>query len=195
MSTPAHDSSNTDFPLLPLRDVVVYPQIVQPLFVGRPKSIKALEVAMASNKQVLLVAQKNASDDEPAADDLYQIGTVATILQLIRLPDGTVKVLVEGLDRAQLRKVSFDDEHFRAETLLLHTDALPEKESELLIRSLLSQFEQYVQLSKKIPPEVMTSIASIDEPGRLVDTIANHITLQLHEKQNLLELVSLQARI
>jgi len=150
---------------------------------------------MASNKKVLLVAQKNASDDEPAADDLYQIGTVATILQLIRLPDGTVKVLVEGLDRAQLRNVSFDEDHFRAETLSLQTEAVAEKEAELLIRSLLSQFEQYVQLSKKIPPEVMTSISSIDEPGRLVDTIANHMTLQLQEKQNLLELVSLQARI
>ena len=195
MSIPPDDPSNTQFPLLPLRDVVVYPQIVQPLFVGRPKSIKALEIAMASNKQVLLVAQKNALDDEPAADDLYQIGTVATILQLIRLPDGTVKVLVEGLDRAQLRNVSFDADHFRAEILVLNTDAVPEKESELLIRSLLSQFEQYVQLSKKIPPEVMTSISSIDEPGRLVDTIANHMTLQLEEKQNLLELVSLQARI
>lgn len=195
MSIPSDDTGNTQFPLLPLRDVVVYPQIVQPLFVGRPKSIKALEIAMASNKQVLLVAQKNASDDEPAADDLYQIGTVATILQLIRLPDGTVKVLVEGLDRAQLRNVSFDADHFRAEILVLRTAAVPEKESELLIRSLLSQFEQYVQLSKKIPPEVMTSISSIDEPGRLVDTIANHMTLQLAEKQNLLELVSLQARI
>jgi ATP-dependent Lon protease len=150
---------------------------------------------MASNKQVLLVAQKNASDDEPAADDLYQIGTVATILQLIRLPDGTVKVLVEGLERAQLRNVSFVEDHFRAETLSLQTEAIAEKEAELLIRSLLSQFEQYVQLSKKIPPEVVTSISSIDEPGRLVDTIANHMTLQLQEKQNLLELVSLQARI
>jgi ATP-dependent Lon protease len=195
MSTPSDDSGNTQFPLLPLRDVVVYPQIVQPLFVGRPKSIKALEIAMASNKQVLLVAQKNASDDEPAADDLYQIGTVATILQLIRLPDGTVKVLVEGLNRAQLRNVSFDADHFCAEILVLNADAVPKKESALLIRSLLSQFEQYVQLSKKIPPEVMTSISSIDEPGRLVDTIANHMTLQLAEKQNLLELVSLQARI
>ena len=195
MSISSDDSSNTQFPLLPLRDVVVYPQIVQPLFVGRPKSIKALEIAMASNKQVLLVAQKNASDDEPAATDLYQVGTVATILQLIRLPDGTVKVLVEGLDRAQLHNVSFDADHFRADILVLATDPVPEKESELLIRSLLSQFEQYVQLSKKIPPEVMTSISSIDEPGRLVDTIANHMTLQLAEKQNLLELVSLQARI
>ncbi|PCJ28430.1 MAG: endopeptidase La [SAR86 cluster bacterium] len=195
MSIPAEDSSNTTFPLLPLRDVVVYPQIVQPLFVGRPKSIKALEIAMASDKQVLLVAQKNASDDEPAAADLYQIGTVATILQLIRLPDGTVKVLVEGLDRAQVKNVSFESDHFRAETKILTPEGIPEKESAPLIRSLLSQFDQYVQLSKKIPPEVMTSISSIDEPGRLVDTIASHMSLQLPEKQNLLELAGLQARI
>jgi len=189
------DSSNTAFPLLPLRDVVVYPQRVQPLFVGRPKSIKALEIAMASDKQVLLVAQREASDDEPAADDLYQIGTIASILQLIRLPDGTVKVLVEGLDRAQISNVSFEEDHFRAEAKVLKSDELAEKESALLVRSLLSQFDQYVQLSKKIPPEVMTSISSIDEPGRLVDTIASDMPLQLPEKQNLLELSGLQARI
>ncbi len=174
---------------------MVYPQIVQPLFVGRPKSIKALEVAMASDKQVLLVAQKNASEDEPGIDDLFQIGTVATILQLIRLPDGTVKVLVEGLDRAHIKNVVFDADHFKAETNVLGSDEIPEKESALLIRSLLSQFDQYVQLSKKIPPEVLTSISSIDEPGRLVDTIASHMSLQLQEKQNLLELAGLQARI
>lgn len=191
----ADDSSNSAFPLLPLRDVVVYPQIVQPLFVGRPKSIKALEIAMASDKQVLLVAQKNPSEDEPGVDDLFQIGTVATILQLIRLPDGTVKVLVEGLNRARIRSVLFEADHFKAETNVLQMEEMPEKESSLMIRSLLSQFDQYVQLSKKIPPEVMTSISSIDEPGRLVDTIASHMTLQLQEKQNLLELAGLQARI
>jgi|TARA_B110000879_G_scaffold60674_1_gene85107 ATP-dependent Lon protease len=195
MSSPADVLEFTSFPLLPLRDVVVYPQIVQPLFVGRPKSIKALEVAMASDKQVLLVAQKNASEDEPGIDDLFQIGTVATILQLIRLPDGTVKVLVEGLDRAHIKNVVFDADHFKAETNVLGSDEIPEKESALLIRSLLSQFDQYVQLSKKIPPEVLTSISSIDEPGRLVDTIASHMSLQLQEKQNLLELAGLQARI
>jgi ATP-dependent Lon protease len=195
MSNPADILNFTSFPLLPLRDVVVYPQIVQPLFVGRPKSIKALEVAMASDKQVLLVAQKNASEDEPGIDDLFQIGTVATILQLIRLPDGTVKVLVEGLERARIKNVVFDADHFKAETNVLSSEEIPEKESALLIRSLLSQFDQYVQLSKKIPPEVMTSISSIDEPGRLVDTIASHMSLQLQEKQNLLELAGLQARI
>jgi ATP-dependent Lon protease len=195
MSNPADESSPTTFPLLPLRDVVVYPQIVQPLFVGRPKSIKALELAMASDKQVLLVAQKNASEDEPGVDDLFDIGTVATILQLIRLPDGTVKVLVEGLDRARIKDVVFESDHFKADTSILQPEEVPEKESALLIRSLLSQFDQYVQLSKKIPPEVMTSISSIDEPGRLVDTIASHMSLQLQEKQNLLELAGLQARI
>ena len=195
MSLPSDSASNSQYPLLPLRDVVVYPQIVQPLFVGRPKSIKALEVAMANDKQILLVAQKNASDDEPGADDLFSIGTIATILQLIRLPDGTVKVLVEGIARAMIKIVIHDDEFFKAETKQLQTAEVPDKESGLLIRSLLSQFDQYVQLSKKIPPEVMTSISSIDEPGRLVDTIASHMSLQLEEKQNLLELPALPARI
>ena len=195
MNLPSDSASNFQFPLLPLRDVVVYPQIVQPLFVGRPKSIKALEVAMANDKQVLLVAQKNASDDEPGADDLFSIGTIATILQLIRLPDGTVKVLVEGIARAMIKTVMHDNEHFKAETKQLQTAEVSDKESGLLIRSLLSQFDQYVQLSKKIPPEVMTSISSIDDPGRLVDTIASHMSLQLEEKQNLLELPALPARI
>ncbi|MGB1668048.1 MAG: endopeptidase La [Pseudohongiellaceae bacterium] len=195
MSLPSDSASNSQYPLLPLRDVVVYPQIVQPLFVGRPKSIKALEVAMANDKQILLVAQKNASDDEPGADDLFSIGTIATILQLIRLPDGTVKVLVEGIARTMIKTVIDNDEFFKAETKQLQTAEVPDKESGLLIRSLLSQFDQYVQLSKKIPPEVMTSISSIDEPGRLVDTIASHMSLQLEEKQNLLELPALPARI
>ena len=150
---------------------------------------------MANDKQILLVAQKNASDDEPGADDLFSIGTIATILQLIRLPDGTVKVLVEGIARAMIKTVFHDDEFFKAETKQLQTAEVPDKESGLLIRSLLSQFDQYVQLSKKIPPEVMTSISSIDEPGRLVDTIASHMSLQLEEKQNLLELPALPARI
>jgi len=187
-------SGHVIFPLLPLRDVVVYPLIVQPLFVGRPKSIKALEAAMASDKQILLVAQKNPNEDEPNLDDLFAIGSVATILQLVRLPDGTVKVLVEGLDRAMISNVGLEDDYFKAETNVLQTEEMPEKESAPLIRSLLSQFDQYVQLSKKIPPEVMTSISSIDAPGRLVDTIASHMALQLQEKQNLLELASLQAR-
>ena len=188
-------SNKTTFPLLPLRDVVVYPQIVQPLFVGRAKSIKALEEAMSTDKQVLLVAQKNASDDDPGAQQLFDIGTIATILQLIRLPDGTVKVLVEGLERAQITEINEKSDYLVAEAGLLVADGMSEQEASALIRSLLSQFDQYVQLSKKIPPEVMTSISSIDDPGRLVDTISSHMALQLTEKQNLLELSSLKERI
>ena len=188
-------SNKTKFPLLPLRDVVVYPQIVQPLFVGRVKSIKALEEAMSTDKQVLLVAQKNATDDDPEAQQLFNIGTIATILQLIRLPDGTVKVLVEGLERAQILEIDGISDYLIAEARLLVADGISEQEASVLIRSLLSQFDQYVQLSKKIPPEVMTSISSIDEPGRLVDTISSHMALQLNEKQNLLELSSLKERI
>ena len=188
-------SNKTTFPLLPLRDVVVYPQIVQPLFVGRAKSIKALEEAMSTDKQVLLVAQKNASDDDPEAQQLFDIGTIATILQLIRLPDGTVKVLVEGLERAQITEINEKSDYLVAEARLLIADGMSEQEASALIRSLLSQFDQYVQLSKKIPPEVMTSISSIDDPGRLVDTISSHMALQLTEKQNLLELSSLKERL
>ncbi len=189
------EASGSIYPLLPLRDVVVYPQIVQPLFVGRPKSIKALERAMATDKQILLVAQKNASDDEPSIDDMFRIGTVASILQLIRLPDGTVKVLVEGLERARITEILVEADYFQAETTQLTSEDLAKKEADVLLRSLLSQFDQYVQLSKKIPPEVLTSISSIDEPGRLVDTIASHMSLKLAEKQNLLELANLQPRI
>ena len=185
----------SSLPLLPLRDVVVYPQIVQPLFVGRPRSIRSLEIAMQSHKQVLLVAQKNASDDDPGLKDIFSVGTIATILQLIRLPDGTVKVLVEGVTRARIRSVELDDDCFQSQVMPLHSDPLPDKQSQLLLRSLLSQFDQYVQLSRKIPPEVMSSISGIDEPGRMVDTIASHMSLQLQEKQNLLELVGLQPRI
>ena len=188
-------SNKTTFPLLPLRDVVVYPQIVQPLFVGRAKSIKALEEAMSTDKQVLLVAQKNASDDDPGAQQLFDIGTIATILQLIRLPDGTVKVLVEGLERAQITEINEKSDYLVAEARLLVADGMSEQEASALVRSLLSQFDQYVQLSKKIPPEVMTSISSIDDPGRLVDTISSHMALQLTEKQNLLELSSLKERL
>lgn len=185
----------SSLPLLPLRDVVVYPQIVQPLFVGRPRSIRSLEIAMQSHKQVLLVAQKNASEDDPGLKDIFSVGTVATILQLIRLPDGTVKVLVEGVTRARIRSVELEDDYFQSQVMPLHSDPLPDKQSQLLLRSLLSQFDQYVQLSRKIPPEVMSSISGIDEPGRMVDTIASHMSLQLQEKQNLLELVGLQPRI
>jgi ATP-dependent Lon protease len=194
-SSESSDATLDSLPLLPLRDVVVYPEIVQPLFVGRPKSIKALETAMAADKKVLLVAQRNAGDDDPGEAELFSIGTVATILQLIRLPDGTVKVLVEGLERAKIKSLSFDDDQASAVVTTLHGEPLETKEAVALSHSLLAQFDHYVQLSKKIPPEVMSSISSIDQPGRQVDTIASHMALQLEEKQNLLELASLQARI
>ncbi|MGM0633412.1 MAG: endopeptidase La, partial [Pseudomonadota bacterium] len=193
--TNEQDLQQSALPLLPLRDVVVYPNIVQPLFVGRPRSIKALEAAMQDQKQVLLVAQKNASDDDPGPRDLFTIGTVSTILQLIRLPDGTVKVLVEGGSRARIRSVDAEADHFRCQVVPLAPEPLSDKQQPLLQRSLLSQFEQYVQLSKKIPPEVMNSISGIEEAGRMVDTIASHMSLQLQERQNLLELVNLKPRI
>ena len=187
--------NKTGIPLLPLRDVVVYPQIVQPLFVGRPKSIRALEVAMAAHKQVLLVAQKNPADDDPGAKDVFEIGTVATILQLIRLPDGTVKVLVEGVSRAEILSVKLENDYFSCDIIPVSTEPLADKQAQMLIRSLMTQFDQYVQLSKKIPPEVVTSISSIDEAGRMVDTIASHMALQLQEKQSLLQLADLPSRI
>jgi ATP-dependent Lon protease len=192
---PAAESGANILPLLPLRDVVVYPHMVIPLFVGREKSIEALEQAMAADKQVLLVAQKNASDDEPNKDDLYDIGTVSSILQLLKLPDGTVKVLVEGGDRARVIEVSDAETHFKAEIQVLEGEALPERESDVLLRSAMSQFEQYVNLSKKVPSEVMTSLSGIDEPGRLADTIAAHMSLDLGQKQEILEMADVRERL
>ncbi|MAG65336.1 endopeptidase La [Pseudomonas sp.] len=189
MTTPA------EFPLLPLRDVVVYPHMVIPLFVGRDKSIQALEAAMAGNKQVLLVAQRDASDDDPGRDALYDVGTLATILQLLKLPDGTVKVLVEGERRARLVELEEVEGYQSAEIELLEEGALDERESEVLVRSLMSQFEQFVQLGKKVPAEVVSSLSSIDEPGRLVDTMVAHLSLKLDEKQKILEILPLRDRV
>ena len=189
MTTPA------EYPLLPLRDVVVYPHMVIPLFVGRDKSIQALEAAMAGNKQVLLVAQRDASDDDPGRDALYDVGTLATILQLLKLPDGTVKVLVEGERRARLVQLEEVEGYQSAEIELLEEGALDERESEVLVRSLMSQFEQFVQLGKKVPAEVVSSLSSIDEPGRLVDTMVAHLSLKLDEKQKILEILPLRDRV
>lgn len=188
-------SVHLTLPFLPLRGVVVYPQIVHPLFVAREKSIKALKEAMASDKKVVLAAQKQHSDDDPGKEDLYTIGTVATVLQLMHVNDGTVKVLVEGVERVQIKTFHFDEEFFKADVIPMGSHVVEEKDTEILIRSLLSQFDQYVQLSKKISPEVLTSITSIDDPSRLVDTIATHMSLQLQEKQNILELANLKPRI
>ncbi|ROS00022.1 ATP-dependent Lon protease [Sinobacterium caligoides] len=184
-----------NIPLLPLRDVVVYPQMVIPLFVGREKSIAALEHAMEGDKQVLLVAQKNASEDDPSADDIYSIGTVSTVLQLLKLPDGTVKVLVEGGRRAEVGSVVESDGFFKADVTALEAEELSARESELLVKTLLAQFDQYVSMSKKVPSEVMTSLNGIDEPGRLADTIAAHLSLDVGQKQEILEVVKTQERI
>ncbi|MGD8568994.1 MAG: endopeptidase La [Gammaproteobacteria bacterium] len=184
-------------PVLPLRDVVVYPYMVIPLFVGREKSILALEAAMEENKRILLAAQKNASQDEPEAEDLYKIGTVANILQLLKLPDGTIKVLVEGSERARILHLIGTDDYFKAQTTKVEAkDAdLDEREAEVLMRSVMAQFDQYVKLSKKVPPEILSSLSSIEEPGRLADTIAAHMSLKIEEKQKILEIESLRERL
>ncbi len=181
-------------PVLPLRDVVVYPHMVIPLFVGREKSIRALETSMAADKQILLVAQKSASQDEPEADDIYRIGTVANILQLLKLPDGTVKVLVEGGERAKIIQFVPNKQHFAAQIAVLRSAPLAERESEVLSRSVMNQFDQYVKLNKKVPPEVLTSLSGIEEPSRLVDTIAAHMALKIEEKQKILEVIDLRER-
>ena len=184
-----------ELPLLPLRDVVVYPHMVIPLFVGREKSIEALEAAMSGEKQILLLAQRNPGDDDPGEDALYRTGTVATVLQLLKLPDGTVKVLVEGEQRGTVEKFIEVDGHVRAQVSLIEESAAPDREAEVFVRSLLSQFEQYVQLGKKVPAEVLSSLNSIDEPGRLVDTMAAHMALKIEQKQEILEIIELSARV
>ncbi|WP_443699047.1 endopeptidase La [Pseudomonas sp.] len=184
-----------ELPLLPLRDVVVYPHMVIPLFVGREKSIEALEAAMTGDKQILLLAQRNPADDDPGEDALYRVGTVATVLQLLKLPDGTVKVLVEGEQRGAVERFMEVDGHLRAEVALIDEVEAPERESEVFVRSLLSQFEQYVQLGKKVPAEVLSSLNSIDEPSRLVDTMAAHMALKIEQKQDILEIIDLPARV
>ncbi len=187
------DSSGV--PVLPLRDVVVYPHMVIPLFVGRQKSIIALEKSMNAGKRILLVAQKAADLDEPQPADLYEVGTLSTILQLLKLPDGTVKVLVEGGERALIDRINVDD-HFSAEiNLLTEDDRHDEREIDVLVRSIISQFEAYVKLNKKVPPEVLTSLSGIDEPGRLADTVAAHMALKLSEKQRILEIQDVRARL
>ena len=185
----------TDLPLLPLRDVVVFPHMVIPLFVGRPRSIKALELAMEAGNGIMLVAQKSAGKDDPAADDLYEIGCVASILQMLKLPDGTVKVLVEGVQRARIQSVQEEESHFSAviESITLPDPAGPEAEA--LRRAVVAQFEQYVKLNKKIPQEILTSLSSIDDAGRLADTISAHLPLKLEQKQKMLECIEVVSRL
>ena len=189
------DTDNLILPMLPLRDVVVYPQLVIPLFVGREKSIQAIEKANNGDKKIFLVAQKNASKDEPAIKDLYKVGTVATILQMLKLPDGTVKVLVEGLDRADVTKFNEKGSYWSANISLISIKERKDKKTMAFMRSVFSQFDQYVKLNKKIPPEILTSLTAITEPGRLADSIAANLTLKLSEKQNILETYDIKSRL
>nr|WP_304362686.1 endopeptidase La [Legionella jamestowniensis] len=184
-------------PVLPLRDVVVYPHMVIPLFVGREKSIKALEASMVDNKQIFLVAQKKSSHDDPGAEDIYAVGTISSVLQMLKLPDGTVKVLVEGEQRAQAKEYTQERGFLEAtlEGIEEINEQMQQQEIEILMRSLMSQFEQYIKLNKKIPPEVLSSLASIEEPGRLADTIAAHLSLKVDDKQELLEILDVGTRL
>jgi ATP-dependent Lon protease len=182
-------------PLLPLRDVVVFPHMVIPLFVGRPKSIKALEASMEAGRQIMLVAQKAAGKDEPKPDDMFEVGCVSSILQMLKLPDGTVKVLVEGMQRANTTRIDDSGEYFTADVVPVPPEQSVSPEVEALRRAVTQQFDQYVKLNKKIPPEILTSIAGIDDPGRLADTIAAHLPLKLEIKQEVLDLFSVTARL
>ena len=185
----------TELPLLPLRDVVVFPHMVIPLFVGRPRSIKALELAMESGNTILLVAQKTASKDEPTADDMYEIGCAASILQMLKLPDGTVKVLVEGVERAKIEAVIDNETHFSGKAVAVEQATEVPAEAEALRRAVVAQFEQYVKLNKKIPQEILTSLNAIDEASRLADTVAAHLPLKLEQKQQMLESVPVIERL
>jgi ATP-dependent Lon protease len=195
MSETPPASEITQYPLLPLRDVVVFPHMVIPLFVGRPKSIKAMETAMEAGKSILLVAQRSAAKDDPAPEDMYAIGCVSNILQMLKLPDGTVKVLVEGGTRAQIRQVVDVRTHWVAEASAIPPDGAPAAEVEAMRRALLSAFDQYVKLNKKIPPEILTSLSGIDEAGRLADTVAAHLPLKLEQKQQVLEMFEVKQRL
>ena len=193
--TPVTSTDITSLPLLPLRDVVVFPHMVIPLFVGRPKSIKALDAAMEAGKHILLVAQKQAAKDDPAAEDLYEIGSIATILQMLKLPDGTVKVLVEGTQRARVGPVTDMGEYLSANVQPVAGDPGQANEVEAMRRTLLAQFDQYVKLNKKIPPEILTSMSGIDDGGRLADAIAAHLPLKLEQKQQMLEMGDVAKRL
>ena len=192
---PVLPAEQITLPLLPLRDVVVFPHMVIPLFVGRPKSIKALEVAMEAGRQIMLVAQKAAGKDEPKPDDMFEVGCVSSILQMLKLPDGTVKVLVEGIQRANTHSISDNGEYFVADVTPVPPEPDTKPEIEALRRAVTQQFDQYVKLNKKIPPEILTSISGIDDAGRLADTIAAHLPLKLENKQSVLDLFAVDKRL
>src|SRR3954468_23572187 len=189
------NSLNTVFPVLPLRDIVVFPHMIVPLFVGREKSIHALEEVMKDDKHILLVAQKNAGQDDPGRDDIYRVGTVSSVLQLLKLPDGTVKVLVEGNSRARIKSFVDNPRFFQVQAELLTEGEGEVRETEALVRAVVAQFEQYVKLNKKVPPEVLVSLSQIDDPAKLADTVAAHLSLKISDKQELLETGSLAERL
>src|SRR5919204_1453553 len=191
--TEAHRASL--YPVLPLRDIVVFPHMIVPLFVGREKSVRALEDVMKDDKQILLVTQKNAAQDDPAPSDIFTVGTVGTVLQLLKLPDGTVKVLVEGGQRARIVRFTENNLFFQAVAETIGENAGAEQETEALARTVVAQFEQYIKLNKKIPPEVLVSINQIEEPSKLADTVAAHLSLKIPEKQELLETAVVSERL
>lgn len=195
MASIPNDTTTLSIPVLPLRDVVVYPYMVVPLFVGRERSIKALDVAMAADKQILLVTQKNATDDQPTEQGIHRVGTLATVLQLLKLPDGTVKVLVEGVKRGNIVRFVENQDYFLADVELIEDKNIEHREVEIFIRSLKSQFEQYVKLNRRIPAEIMASILAIEDGSRLGDTVAAHLSIKLEEKQKLLEMEDLPKRL
>src|SRR5271163_657615 len=188
-------SASETLAVLPLRDIVVFPHMIVPLFVGREKSVRALESVMKEDKQILLVAQKNAAQDDPAAEDIYRVGTLSTILQLLKLPDGTVKVLVEGIKRARIKSFKETEDYFEVFASPIEDRADESKEVEALGRTVVSQFEQYIKLNKKIAPEVLVSVNQIDSPSKLADTVASHLGLKISDKQELLELDSTAERL
>jgi ATP-dependent Lon protease len=183
------------YPILPLRDIVVFPHMIVPLFVGREKSVRALEDVMKEDKQILLVAQKNAAQDDPTVNDIFSVGTIGTVLQLLKLPDGTVKVLVEGNQRARISKFTDNELFFQAAAEPMQDRAGDPQEHEALARTVITQFEQYIKLNKKIPPEVLVSINQIEDPSKLADTVASHLQLKIPEKQELLELEGVSERL
>lgn len=192
---PVTTTDQSVFPVLPLRDVVVYPHMVIPLFVGREKSVRALDMAMEGSKQILLVAQKSATEDDPSLDDMYEVGTLSNILQLLKLPDGTIKVLVEGASRAKIDRFLETDNYFSAEVEILEPEYIDERELDVLARSAMNQFEQYVKLNKKVPPEIISSLSSIDDPSRLADSMVAHMSAKIEEKQEVLEIIDIRQRL
>ena len=183
------------YPVLPLRDIVVFPHMIVPLFVGRDKSVNALEYVMKDDKQILLVTQKSASQDDPGPNDIYEVGTIASVLQLLKLPDGTVKVLVEGIERARIAGFTDNQSFFEARAEIAPVSDSDNDEIEALTRSIVSHFEQYVKLNRKIPPEVLVSVNQIDDAAKLADTVASHLALKIPDKQELLEIDSAQERL